>query len=489
VESGLDENWGQITVRLSELQQAEFLLEIADTGIGMSEEVVTGPLLDFGESYWDSALAMQEHPKLSLDRFRPTGKFGIGFFSVFMISDRFQIATRTSADSKSDTRILQFDSGVESPPLLREAKEKEQLEATGTSVRLWLKHKPGDKDWFLNPGDASPFNPPLSKNAVRKEPWTLSELCEWLCPASEVTIATEENGTKTTAVTCRDWTTIDGSELIRRTLLEKSNLHELLGDKTFLQVANCLRTLTDDNGNVVARAALAPQIPQTFQNLGLAAALNLSGPFRSYPTVCLLGLFRGRMVKLDRVEGHAIRLTSEEKLAEWASEQAREASKVDWNLFDKTQIAGLVRTLAGDTSDLPIARTGTATLLSFHDITKMSLESEIRLVNDHWGMEQSFPFVADEIPSGTLGVALGKGQSLFDLRFEDDFKRRSNHPIWQQCWMSLWAAVVEAMALSWNASLDDVLAASRFDIGRKTEGSIESGDFRFTEGYDLIIRP
>jgi len=354
---------------------------------------------------------------------------------------------------------------------------------------LWLKHKPDDKDWFLNPGEASPIKP-QALNAVRKTPWKLHELCQWLCPASEVTIKTESLGQKNTAVSSRDWVEIDGIELLRRALLERNNLENLLADKTMLQVASCLRLIKDSDGTVLGRATLIPQAPQTIQYEGeILMAIHLAGPFRSFPTPCLLGFFRGGRVRLNRVEGHAIKISSEPIISKWATEQARLASKVNWNLLDKTQIAGLVRTLAGDTSDLPIARIGLDSLLSINDIKKMDFESEVRLVSDYWGQSNSFPNEVRELPAGTLGTSFGRGKTVANVRLEDDPNKRSNHPIWEQCWMSLWAAVVEGIALSWNVPLDEVLAVSKLDIGRKTEGSIETGDFSLTEGYDLIVRP
>ena len=51
--------WGLIQVDLIQ-DEDWFRLVVEDNGVGMSEQVLTGPLLDFGNSLWGSALASQE---------------------------------------------------------------------------------------------------------------------------------------------------------------------------------------------------------------------------------------------------------------------------------------------------------------------------------------------------------------------------------------------------------------------------------------------
>ena len=49
------DDWGDVTVRTGEDQEGLFL-EVSDDGIGMSPNVLTGPFLDFGSSFWQSRL-------------------------------------------------------------------------------------------------------------------------------------------------------------------------------------------------------------------------------------------------------------------------------------------------------------------------------------------------------------------------------------------------------------------------------------------------
>jgi HSP90 family molecular chaperone len=77
-------DWGKITISLRQRGDEVWLI-VEDTGIGMSEQVLTGPLLDFGTSFWRSPMAMEEFPGLMASGMHAIGRFGIGFFSVFML--------------------------------------------------------------------------------------------------------------------------------------------------------------------------------------------------------------------------------------------------------------------------------------------------------------------------------------------------------------------------------------------------------------------
>ena len=132
----LPANWGRVTVRLGKDIQG-WWLEVEDTGIGMSEAVLTGPLLDFGTTYWGSRLMREEHEGLWSKGFEPTGRFGIGFFSVFMWGHRVSITTLPYREAQRDTRVLEFRTGLSIRPVARPAQATEQLHG-GRDTRLRL---------------------------------------------------------------------------------------------------------------------------------------------------------------------------------------------------------------------------------------------------------------------------------------------------------------------------------------------------------------
>jgi hypothetical protein len=134
-------DYGEVTVRLGSDKEG-YWIEVADNGIGMSSKVMTGPLLDFGSSFWNSESMMQELPGLASSAFESTGKYGIGFFSLFMWGEHVRVTSRSYRDAPRDTRVLEFSKGLHSRPILREANNSELLSDGGTVIRIWVKARP-----------------------------------------------------------------------------------------------------------------------------------------------------------------------------------------------------------------------------------------------------------------------------------------------------------------------------------------------------------
>lgn len=109
---------GRITVRLTNKADGSGILSVEDDGIGMSEAVLTGPLIDFGGSYMSSVIVKQERSGLKSKARKRIGKYGIGFFSVFMLSDEVRIASRPFDAGLDKVRTLRFRRGISDRPLL-----------------------------------------------------------------------------------------------------------------------------------------------------------------------------------------------------------------------------------------------------------------------------------------------------------------------------------------------------------------------------------
>src|SRR3546814_289514 len=99
-----DSDYGLISVGLEDRVDGTWLL-VEDNGIGMSELVLTGPLLDFGTSFWRSPLAMDEFPGLMAAGMTAIGRFGIGFFSVFMLGSEVRVYSRRFDLGVGDGRL------------------------------------------------------------------------------------------------------------------------------------------------------------------------------------------------------------------------------------------------------------------------------------------------------------------------------------------------------------------------------------------------
>ncbi|MEU0968081.1 ATP-binding protein [Streptomyces sp. NPDC005917] len=132
---------GRIEVRLTETD-GSWCLEVRDNGVGMDEETLIHGLLDFGNSGWSSPGLRNRLPGLASGGFKPSGRFGIGFFSVFLLGDQVELITRRYDYSVQDARRLTFD-GPSRRPLLTPMPMPGWV-PEGTTVRVTLKKSPND---------------------------------------------------------------------------------------------------------------------------------------------------------------------------------------------------------------------------------------------------------------------------------------------------------------------------------------------------------
>ncbi|QMU30410.1 HD domain-containing protein [Adhaeribacter radiodurans] len=128
---------GKILVKIKNIDDSLWLF-IEDNGIGMSERVLTGPLLDFGTSFWTSSLVQSEFPGLRSSNFKSVGKFGIGFYSVFMVAQKVFIATRRWDEGISDIKELKFSSGFTLRPIITKGPVEGFSSLISTQVKLQL---------------------------------------------------------------------------------------------------------------------------------------------------------------------------------------------------------------------------------------------------------------------------------------------------------------------------------------------------------------
>lgn len=130
---------GKISIKL-EKEGDSYWLIVEDNGIGMSERVLTNSLLDFGTSFWTSNLVQSEFPGLRASKFRPIGKFGIGFYSVFMIAEQVIVASKNWNKGLPDINQLKFSNGFSLRPILSKGELKGFSTLISTQLKLKLKN-------------------------------------------------------------------------------------------------------------------------------------------------------------------------------------------------------------------------------------------------------------------------------------------------------------------------------------------------------------
>lgn len=158
-----------------------YWLSVSDDGIGMSSAILVGPFITFGESGWVSSKLRSERPGFAGKRVSHIGRFGIGFFSVFMLSEDVCVTSRPYDAAVSSSKRLRFRSGLGLRPLLQDAPDSTPRVITSVSIFL----RPEDVDRILWGRDEMKTmfvgKPPITKPAVS---FSMSELLGVISPPS-----------------------------------------------------------------------------------------------------------------------------------------------------------------------------------------------------------------------------------------------------------------------------------------------------------------
>jgi hypothetical protein len=303
-------------------------LIVRDNGVGMSREVMSGPLLDFGRSYWSSSSAREDFPGLISSGFSPTGTFGIGFFSVFMLGNRVRVSSRRFDLGVSDTHVLSFNNGLNSRPLLRRATSQEFLPHGGTEIAVEL-------------------NDNIADNLFSSEYPDLADLCSWLCPTMDVNLdIISGNDAPNPVIEADDWMTCSPSTLIDRLGVTTEDF-----DKSSL---DRLRPIMVAGDRIVGRAAISISPSRRLKGSNSLSVMTVGG-LRSYTHVNnATGVFVGR--SLTAARNSATSIARKQEFADWATDQASLVSTDDLTPEQQLQFAHNVCGFYGHTGELIIAQ-------------------------------------------------------------------------------------------------------------------------------------
>jgi hypothetical protein len=440
--------WGDIYIRLGKDSEGDWL-EIEDTGIGMSLEILSGPFLDFGKSYWGSSLMINEFPGLLSNGYQSTGKFGIGFFSVFIAGDHIKIVTRRFDAAHPDTLVLEFLNGLKSRPILRKATFQEFLREGGTRIRIWLKVPPDAENGLL-----------VYHRRFKKEKYSLEALCEWLCPSIDSNLFAEDgNGAQKLVVKSRDWVNVDEKTLIRRCGYEPyiKNSDEL--DKGFEDLIpstkndSKFRVIYNENNEPILRACIDPD------HYHLNGVVTVGG-LRTSQLTGIVGILVGSTTKIAR--DIALPIIDEVSIAKWASEQAKIIKKTIKK--PGTIYAELIRALGGDVNDLEIAYSNYGWMNYKQIVERYSSYEEIILLDsDEYdqGNEDIKKFesylIYNDIYSGECAIVLKDNVIVVSKKLPLIILGVSDWPSHRMsAEFTLYELVKKALSEAWSSSVEEI---------------------------------
>ncbi|MDV0446962.1 Chaperone protein HtpG [Methanosarcinaceae archaeon Ag5] len=338
-----DEDFGDIILRIDEDCHGKFI-EIEDNGIGMSKDVLTGPFLDFGQSFWGTDLMRREFPGLESKNFLSTGKYGIGFFSVFMWGKKVKVTTNRCDKGRDDSLVLEFEDGSYSRPLLRIAEKDEQIKNGGTRIKVWI--------------DNEIYRGVLDGNNQKFRHRNISDFIKNQCIGFDCNIFVIENEIKTTVVQKDDWMTMSPKDLIIR--LIGNELYEKLyssqhKSKIDMAIEN-MEFLINEGGEVVGRASLIGRIVDSeleVEHKDFSGAVTVGG-FRTSDLYGIIGILKGESQRASR--DSVLPTVQRNILHKWIESQVEKLSKFELDEEIQVSIASCARSLKGTTGKLKIAK-------------------------------------------------------------------------------------------------------------------------------------
>jgi hypothetical protein len=454
-------DWGQVTVRVGNDTGNDWL-EVEDTGIGMSESVLTGPLVDFGTSYWGSDMMAREHPGLLEHGFEASGKYGIGFFSAFMLGERVRITSR-SVKEGSETQVLEFRAGPGARPMLRPAEPEERLNDPGTVVRVWLERPLKGDGGLLSSGTFfSTQRRDGPKGLYQPDGWNLKTLCGCLAPALDVSLFVADTIGQQKVSHASDWQTLPGSELLSRVAGYAGTLPTRYDPRLFETLGKNVREIRGEQGELLGRACLRPA------GLGMRGSHDeeerfgvvVADGFRTGPASGVAGILLGRTSKAARDTAEPI--IPSNAWSKWLTEQAKLLAELGAR-YPRLVVDCAVHVWCGggEPGDLPMFYTSDGILSQNRLIAWATGKSEIGLVMGYLGeLSPAPPLPSTCVQIGPLAY-FPKGNPKPSSR-----TTMSGNRWWNLYGGTTIGAAVYALAQGWEVTIDRVLAFSELPNDR-----------------------
>ncbi len=108
---------GKIAISIEKIDGQTWVC-VSDNGVGMSIQTIRDYFLNFGSSFWASDLAKSEYPGLNSSDFKSVGRFGIGFYAIFMIASEVIVETRKYNGGLNSNLKIKFPSGLSLRPII-----------------------------------------------------------------------------------------------------------------------------------------------------------------------------------------------------------------------------------------------------------------------------------------------------------------------------------------------------------------------------------
>lgn len=440
------DNYGDIYLSWGQEDGTEFI-QIEDNGVGMSANVMIDVLLDFGRSFWGTETMHQELPGLEQKPFKATGKFGIGFFSVFMWGEHIKVISNRYDKARENTMVLEFVNGVNSRPILRTATVDERIKNGGTIIKIWLSQINIDKIFDYNH---------LRDMHVKEK---ISRMCVSLDCNLHI-----RNEKDILLVQANDWMTIGKKEFLQR-LFGKRFLDNFIAKKPeeYKSIIKSITNIQEDDGRIVGRACIYTD-SHRFTRSGLYGIVTVDG-FATNQLSGIIGVLKGNTEMASR--DIALPIISRNALDKWVEKQDRLIYSLNYSDERQMEIASYICALTSKRTSIKIARWKDK-YVNYSEI--------IKIIKEH---NHDKYYIVQDAAIYNVENEEKKQISLFDNVFVCELGRRGflqtkNIIFWEPWPKDMWKRkekflfnavgnqIINAIAEAWGYSVESLLKAAQF---------------------------
>lgn len=338
------DDWGEVrvTIEKTSLSEGELWLHVDDTGIGMSERVMVGPLIDFGRSFWNSTLLRDEFPGLESKHPRVVGKYGIGFFSTFLLGNRVRVVSKRFDAAQDSARALEFES-LATRPILRTVPISELRQDFSTRVSVRLE-------------DAKKLNHTRERSAhyywrrPNIAPPSLADRISQLILAVDVKVIVDDQLNDQSIVHDANWIASDAHQFLKR--LHSTAFGKAHAKNIADRYAPTLTVLQSEDGTVYGRAALQITNESSVEGGFVAAGGFVYAAGSSSIDAPFVGIVMGEPMGAARTA--AIADIPPEVVSAWATDQAQRCDQSKFRIESLMALARRIVHLGGQPKSLPV---------------------------------------------------------------------------------------------------------------------------------------
>lgn len=427
-----EEGWGTVRITFARDASGVQWIHVDDQGVGMSRRVLSGPLIDFGKSLWSSSLMREEFPGLSSKNIAPIGKFGIGFFSVFLLGDHVKVISKRFDQGEGDTSVLEFER-LSRRPLLRSAQVGELPRDFSTRVSVQVSDEIAESlSWNV---------PPLrGEYIVRAESSFFGKLLQLVC-AVDVQVEIIDNINEKSVTHTSNWRTKPAEDFLEEVLPFQNREEER---RLIAAHAPKVRLICGADGSVFGRAALkigrdvdlrAPCLRTVggFAVAGMDDGRSISQLVgRTHSLINGNNLFGVLLGDTDDASRATAKIaTPPEAIAKWATEQAE---LIDKSAYTQSQLIDFCQSIisfGGDPGDIPFAYSEGAFKNYADFISYISAQEKIIIPLSISSYQHGFDYLeVSDLKGAFFTTRMRKGVVVFSnynasLNFGDQYSRRN----------------------------------------------------------------